>query len=155
MNKNKDIKQWLAIAEKYFDATATAEEEKALAAFLATEESDIPEFNEIKAVMGYLATARAIEKEHARKEVSDSRRFAVCWTAAAAAIAIVAFTGFMFNAGAPTDKDVYIANINGRIYTDKEFVLAQMQQTMAMIGNTTRGNSIDEQLEAMFNLANN
>lgn len=155
MNKEKDIKQWLAIVEKYFDATATAEEEKTLAAFLATEESDIPEFNEIKAVMGYLATARAIEKEHARKEVSDSRRFAVRWTAAAAAIAIVAFTGLMFNAGAPTDKDVYIANINGRIYTDKEFVLAQMQQTMAMIGNTTRGNSIDEQLEAMFNLANN
>ena len=155
MNKEKDIKQWLAIVEKYFDATATAEEEKTLAAFLATEESDIPEFNEIKAVMGYLATARAIEKEHARIEVSDSRRFAVRWTAAAAAIAIVAFTGLMFNAGAPTDKDVYIANINGRIYTDKEFVLAQMQQTMAMIGNTTRGNSIDEQLEAMFNLANN
>ena len=155
MNKEKDIKQWLAIVEKYFDATATAEEEKTLAAFLATEESDIPEFNEIKAVMGYLATARAIEKEHARKEVSDSRRFAVRWTAAAAAIAIFAFTGFMFNAGAPTDKDVYIANINGRIYTDKEFVLAQMQQTMAMIGNTTRGNSIDEQLETMFNLANN
>ena len=96
MNKNKDIKQWLAIAEKYFDATATAEEEKALAAFLATEESDIPEFNEIKAVMGYLATARAIEKEHARKEVSDSRRFAVRWTAAAAAIAPpILFTSFI------------------------------------------------------------
>ena len=155
MNKEKDIKQWLAIAEKYFDATATAEEEKALAAFLATEESDIPEFNEVKAVMGYLATARAIEKEHARKKTPASRRFAARWMTSAAAIAIVAFTGFMFNAGAPTDKDVYIANINGRIYTDKEFVLAQMQQTMAMIGNTTRGNSIDEQLEAMFNLANN
>lgn len=155
MNKEKDIKQWLAIVEKYFDATATAEEEKALAAFLATEESDIPEFNEVKAVMGYLATARAIEKEHARKEVSDSRRFAARWTAAAAAIAIVAFIGYTFNSGDHTEKDVYIANINGRIYTDKEFVLAQMQQTMAMIGNTTRGNSIDEQLEAMFNLANN
>lgn len=155
MNKEKDIKQWLAIAEKYFDATATAEEEKTLAAFLATEESDIPEFNEVKAVMGYLATARAIEKEHARKEVSHSRRFAVRWMTSAAAIAIVAFIGYTFSSGDHTEKDVYIANINGRIYTDKEFVLAQMQQTMAMIGNTTRGNSIDEQLEAMFNLANN
>ncbi len=155
MNKEKDIKQWLAIVEKYFDATATAEEEKTLAAFLATEESDIPEFNEIKAVMGYLATARAIEKEHARKEVSDSRRFAARWMTSAAAIAIVAFIGYTFNSRDHTEKDVYIANINGRIYTDKEFVLAQMQQTMAMIGNTTRGNSIDEQLEAMFNLANN
>ena len=155
MNKEKDIKQWLAIVEKYFDATATAEEEKTLAAFLATEESDIPEFNEIKAVMGYLATARAIEKEHARKEVSDSRRFAARWMTSAATIAIVAFIGYAFNSGDHSEKDVYIANINGRIYTDKEFVLAQMQQTMAMIGNTTRGNSIDEQLEAMFNLANN
>lgn len=155
MNKDKNIKQWLAITEKYFDATATAEEEKALAAFLASEESDISEFNEIKAVMGYLATARAIEKEHARKKVSGSRRFAVRWIAAAAVIAIVAFIGSTSNAGVPTEKDVYIVNINGRIYTDKEFVLAQMQQTMAMIGNTTRGNSVDEQLEAMFNLANN
>lgn len=155
MNKEKDIKQWLAIAEKYFGATATTEEEKALAAFLATEESDIPEFNEIKAVMGYLATARTIEKRHARKKASASRRFAARWVAAAATIAIVAFIGSAFNAGDPTDKDVYIANINGRIYTDKEFVLAQMQQTMAMIGNTTRGNSVDEQLEAMFKLSNN
>ncbi|MBQ8695917.1 MAG: hypothetical protein IJ513_09800 [Bacteroidaceae bacterium] len=155
MNKEKDIKQWLAIVEKYFDATATTEEEKALAAFLATEESDIPEFNEVKAVMGYLATARAIEKEHSREKAPGSRRFAARWMTSAAAIAIVAFIGYTFNSGAPTDKDVYIANINGRIYTDKEFVLAQMQQTMAMIGNTTRGNSIDEQLEAMFNLANN
>ena len=155
MNKDKNIKQWLAITEKYFDATATAEEEKALAAFLASEESDIPEFNEIKAVMGYLATARVIEKEHARKKVSGSRRFAVRWMTSAAAIAIVAFIGYTFSSGDHTEKDVYIANINGRIYTDKELVLAQMQQTMAMIGNTTRGNSVDEQLEAMFNLGNN
>ena len=158
MNNDKQMKYWLAIAEKYFDATATAEEEKALASFLATEESNVPEFNEIKAVMGYLATARHIEREHVKQRKGYDRSFIFRWTAAAAAIAIIAVIGADFNAGSTSgnkETDIYIANINGNIYTDKDFVLEHMYRTMDMIGNTTKGNSVDEQLESIFNLTNN
>ena len=139
--------------EKYFDATATAEEEKALAAFLASEESDIPDFNEIKAVMGYLATARSVEKKHTKGRKQASGSFAARWSAAAA-IVITAYIGFQFNKVETADKDVYIVNINGEIYTDKEMVLTHMHQTMAVIGSTTKKNSVEEQLGAMFSIAN-
>ena len=54
MSKYNEMAYWIALAEKYFDAATTEQEEKKLAAFLATDESNTPEFNEIKAVMGYM-----------------------------------------------------------------------------------------------------
>lgn len=157
MSNDKQMKYWLAIVEKYFDATATVEEEKALANFLSTVESNVPEFNEIKAVMGYLATSRHIERELTKQRKGYDRSFIFRWAATAAAIAIIAVIGAKFNVGSPSENketDIYIANINGNIYTDKDFVLEHMHRTMDMIGNTTKGNSVDEQLESMFNLTN-
>ena len=157
-DKKNNIAKWLHIAEKYFDATATAEEEKALASFLATEESNTPEFDEIKAVMGYLYTARAVEKRENTTNKETDRRFITRWVSAAAMIAIVAcigVTGNRFLSGTQSETgELYIANINGTIYTDKDLVLDKMHRTMAMIGNTTRGNSVEEQLGSMFNIPN-
>ena len=155
-DKKNNIAKWLHIAEKYFDATATAEEEKALASFLATEESNTPEFDEIKAVMGYLYTARAVEKRENTTNKGTDRRFITRWVSAAAMIAIVAcigVTGNRFLSGTQSETgELYIAYINGTIYTDKELVLDKMHRAMAMIGNTTRGNSVEEQLGSMFNI---
>lgn len=158
-DKKNDIAKWLHIAEKYFDATATAEEEKALASFLVTEESNTPEFNDIKAVMGYLYTARVVEKKKITSKKRTDKGFVVRWMSAAAMIAIIACIGFTGNrilSGKQSETgELYIANINGTIYTDKDLVLDKMYKTMAMIGNTTRGNSVEEQLGSMFNIANN
>lgn len=155
-DKKNNIAKWLHIAEKYFDATATAEEEKALASFLATEESDTHEFDEIKAVMGYFYTARAVEKRDNAPNKETDRRFITRWMTAAAMAAIVAGIGFTGNrllTGTKSETgELYIANINGTIYTDKELVLDKMHRTMAMIGNTTRGNSVEEQMGSMFNI---
>lgn len=157
-DKKNNIAEWLYIAEKYFDATATAEEEKALASFLATEESNTPEFDDIKAVMGYLYTARAVEKREETPKRRTDRRFITRWMTAAAMVAIVAGIGFTGNrllTGTKSETgELYIANINGTIYTDKELVLDKMHRTMAMIGNTTRGNSVEEQMGSMFNIPN-
>lgn len=157
-DKKKNIAKWLHIAEKYFDATATAEEEKALASFLATEESNTPEFDEIKAVMGYLYTARAVEKRGNSQKKRTDWRFIARWMTAAAMVAIVAGIGFISNrilSGTQSETgELYIANINGTIYTDKDLVLDKMHRTMAMIGCTTRGNSVEEQLGSMFNIPN-
>lgn len=157
-DKKKNIAKWLHIAEKYFDATATAEEEKALASFLATEESNTPEFDEIKAVMGYIYTARAVDKRENTPKNETGRRFIIRWVSTAAMIAIIAcigFTGSRILSGTQSETgELYIANINGTIYTDKDLVLDKMHRTMAMIGNTTRGNSVEEQLCSMFNIPN-
>lgn len=157
MKNNMDSnKKWLVIAEKYFDATATEEEERSLALFLTTEESNSPEFDEIKAVMGFLAVARKSEKKNIQQSYNRKSSFAIRWSAVAATIAIIAGIGITHNA-LDTEKteseDRYIANINGKIYTDKEFVLKHMHRTMASIGATTKKNSIEEQLGAMFSIA--
>ena len=58
--QDESLKRWLELAERYFEATITTDEEKALMQFLAGKESDSPEFDEIKAVMGYLQTGKSI-----------------------------------------------------------------------------------------------
>lgn len=150
-NKNK---KWLLIAEKYFDATTTYEEEKALKAFLATQESNTPEFNEIKAVLGYFATARNIanKQKTIKSKILTPRRIAAA--ASIAILMLIVATPHSTETKATKTKELYFANINGDIHTNKEFVLEHMHQTMAMIGNTTKGNSIEEQLGAMFSIAN-
>lgn len=157
--------EWLRISEKYFDATITPQEEKALAAFLSTEESNSPEFNEIKAVMGYFATARAANIRDQKIKRKIRRRIA-SWSSAAAVITIAAGIGFSYigadkeeeefiTQATETSRNKYIAYINGETCTDEETVLKQMHEAMAMIGNTTRGYAVEEQLAAMFNAANN
>ena len=90
MKKSKEREQWLAIAEKYFDAATTDQEEKALAEFLATDESNTPEFNEIKAVMGYVATARKAENALCGPQKPESRSRIRRWIATASVAATIA-----------------------------------------------------------------
>lgn len=152
MNKEKEREEWLAIAEKYFDATTNDNEEKALRDFLSSAESNHPAFDEIKAVMGYLAAARHIENVNAREKRAVRKKHLVHW-AAAAIIAFIVGTGTILPTGNPDNDDIYVADINGKIYTDKEFVVAHMQHTMSMIASTTKENNIEEQLGAMFSIA--
>lgn len=152
MNKERERAEWLAIAEKYFDATTNDNEEKALRDFLSSAESNHPAFDEIKAVMGYLAAARHIENVNAREKRAVRKKHLVHW-AAAAIIAFIVGTGTILPTGNPDNDDIYVADINGKIYTDKEFVVAHMQHTMSMIASTTKENNIEEQLGAMFSIA--
>lgn len=153
---------WIRLTEKYFDATTTPLEEEALASFLSTRESELPEFDEIKAVMGYFATARLYEKKKTAKKKTQITR-AVQWFSTAAAITITATIVTTFNhikdkqvqiVAHEEEKDTYIAYIDGKEYTDKEIVLEHMHHTMAVIGNTTKDNGLEEQLEAIFSISN-
>ena len=108
--------EWLDIVERYFDATTTIEEEKALAAFLATDESDSPEFNEIKAVMGYLSTGRSIARSKKRRTLGKATQ----WASIAACAAVIALIGTSINKNETqaTDRDFYMACIDGKEYND-------------------------------------
>ena len=133
--------------ERYFDATTTPEEEKALRAFLATDESNTADFNEIKAVMGYFATQKAIKKR-AKSHVPNIAK----WSAVAAAIVAIAAT-FAWNSRS-NEENICIAYVNGIKYTDEAMVMKEMQQTFCMMGNTAEEYSIEEQLNDMFNTIN-
>ena len=140
---------WLQLCDSYFEATITPDEEKALASFLATPESNTPEFNEIKAVMGYTATARSLHKQNtlARRKPRHLTRWA-----AAATIALLLLTGSLLTVTHNSENDIYLAYIDGREYTDKDFVMQHMHNTMTRMSNCTSHNTIEEQLGAMFRI---
>ena len=50
------------IVERYFEAMLSEEEETALKAFLASPEGQAPEYDEVRAVMGYFAVGRVVRQ---------------------------------------------------------------------------------------------
>lgn len=147
------IDYWLQLCDSYFEATITAEEEKALKSFLATPVSNTPQFNEIKAVMGYIVTGKAIHKKH-RPTAKKKSRNITGW-AVAASIALLAISGtLLLTQQEKAEKDICIAFIDGQQYTDEDFVLQQMHSTMSRISRTTSDNTIEEQLGSMLRTAN-
>ena len=85
--KNKSY--YLDLAERWFDALLTEDEERELKAFLAG--TDDPDFDEVKAVAGFFATGKAVAAEKVSVDAhrpSVSLRFR--WAAAAAVAASLA-----------------------------------------------------------------
>ena len=150
--KNMEMEYWLALSEKYFDALTTNEEEKALAQFLASDAANSSAFNEIKAVMGYMSTGKSI----AQKAKKRARRIgnAIQWASVAACTAAIAILGTSIAQQAtPGSKDIYYAYIDGKEYTDEEFVMQHMLATMNRMSDTSN-NIIEEQMGAMFRIGN-
>lgn len=152
----KEIEYWLALSERYFDALTTNEEEKALARFLASDASNTPAFDEIKAVMGYLSTGRSISRKTKDKKTRTIGKV-VQWASIAACVAVIAIIGTSIRQQEPPvepasqEREVYYAFIDGKEYTDKEFVMQQMLATMNRM-SATNDNVIEEQMEAMFRI---
>lgn len=147
---------WLQLAEKYFEAETTEKEESALRRFLATEESSIPDFDEVKAVLGYTATARHFASKEKRRRAPGS---IARYISAAAAIAIAVIIGITATnstavkedtTGSKETTDIYIAYIDGVCYTDKDFVIEQMHKSISSVSSNTAGYTIEDELGKMF-----
>ena len=141
-NTKKSISEWEELAERYFDALTTLQEEEELREFLGSPQASSPRFDEIKAVMGYFVTRKAKNKN------SKGRGNTIKWSAAAIVAAIIS-TALWYSAPQPT-HDICIAYVDGKEYTDEAVVLQQMQRTMQMMGNTIESNSIEKQLNNIF-----
>ena len=149
--ENREMKCWLALCEKYFDALTTNEEEKALLHFLASDAANHPAFNEIKAVMGYLSTGKSITKKKKMHTVGKAMQ----WASMAACIAVTAVIGTsIYRQGtlpATGNREIFYACIDGKEYTDEEFVMQHMLATMNKMSSTSTG-TIEEQLGAMLRI---
>ena len=149
--ENREMEYWLALCEKYFDALTTNEEEKALLHFLASDAANHPAFNEIKAVMGYLSTGKSITKKKKMHTVGKAMQ----WASMAACIAVTAVIGTsIYRQGTlPTtgNREIFYACIDGKEYTDEEFVMQHMLATMNKMSSTSTG-TIEEQLGAMLRI---
>lgn len=130
--------------ERYFEATLSEEEETALKAFLASPEGQAPEYDDVRAVMGYFAAGRSVEILRSRplpqndkiyapvilSETKDLRHRSPLWrrvAAIAASLTIIVTLGVsLYN-----KNNVCVTFVDGRKVTDKEIVMNDVDNILA------------------------
>ncbi len=143
INASTELKRLHCLIDRYFDAIATAEEERELMTALATTELSSEKIDEARAVISYFAVGRA-KQRHARA-LSHRRQ----WMRAAATIAIVLVFGaaILFSRPAERYEDRCIAYIGSTEVTDNSAVLAMMHSDLAEISEVTTSLRTDANAE--------
>lgn len=135
MNDYSDNDYWKALAERFFEADTSEEEERELRRFIASGLAG-SEFNDVRAVMGLAAVGA--RRYHRR------RRRTVFLSAAAAAVVITAVSL------AADGGDSCVAYINGTKHTDEAIVMAQMHSTMDEMAQQAQELSVERQMDNFF-----
>jgi hypothetical protein len=132
--------------ERYFEATLSEEEETALKAFMASPEGQAPEYDEVRAVMGYFATGRSLNLSKGRWPGSfgrlrnRTRRL----IAVAASLAILVTLGVnLYN-----KSNICVSIVDGKRITDKEVVMNDVDNILADVLSDRTG--MEEQLSDIF-----
>lgn len=137
MNNYSDNDYWKALAERFFEAGTSEEEERELRRFIASGLAG-SEFNDVRAVMGLAAVGA--RRYHRR------RRRTVFLSAAAAVVAVV-MTAVSLTADG---GDSCVAYINGTKHTDEAIVMAQMHSTMDEMAQQAQELSVERQMDDFF-----
>lgn len=136
MNDYSDNDYWKALAERFFEAGTSEEEERELRRFIASGLAG-SEFNDVRAVMGLAAVGA--RRYHRR------RRRTVFLSAAAAAAVVMTAVSLAANGG-----DSCVAYINGTKHTDEAIVMAQMHSTMDEMAQQAQELSVERQMDDFF-----
>lgn len=134
MNDYSDNDYWKALAERFFEAGTSEEEERELRRFIASGLAG-SEFNDVRAVMGLAAVGA--RRYHRR------RRRTIFLSAAAAAVVMTAVS-------LAADGDSCVAYINGTKHTDEAIVMAQMHSTMDEMAQQAQELSVERQMDDFF-----
>ncbi|WP_294587993.1 hypothetical protein [uncultured Phocaeicola sp.] len=136
----RTLQQWKDLAERYFEAETTSAEEHELAQFLATSASQDKEFDELRAVMSYMATGRNYCRTRRRNTI----------VYAAAAI----ITGILFTVTAwqfSERRNICVAYIYGERCIDKETVLTEAMKSIEKVRpGSQEENILHNQLSDIF-----
>ena len=163
-----DKTYWKALEERYFEGLTTKEEERLLRQFLTTEMAQTEDFEELRAVMGFLAMGKV---EHKKKVIPLWRRPAVVKWSAAACVLILGGIGIVhltsrtnslsettpYVAEVPVPQaptTTYVAYIDGSQTTDKAEVIAQMHGIMADINAETATDVMEASMSDLLNTLN-
>ena len=157
------------LIEGYFEGTLSQDEETALKVFLASEEGQGPEYDEVRAVMGYFAAGRSVIFGNTKVITSrrsetppasiypDRARSAARWrslrlreivwrriAAIAASLAIIITLGVsLYN-----KTNVCVSYVSGQKITDKEVVMNDVDNILAdLLSDRT---DMEEQLTGIF-----
>ena len=142
MNDYSDNDYWKALAERFFEAGTSEEEERELRRFIASGQAG-SEFNDVRAVMGLAAVGARRYHRRRRRTV---------FLSAAAAAAVVAVVAVVMTAVslAADGGDSCVAYINGTKHTDEAIVMAQMHSTMDEMAQQAQELSVERQMDNFF-----
>lgn len=142
-----DKTYWKVLEQKYFEGISTKEEEQLLRQFLMTELGQTEEFEELRAVMGYLAMGKVA---HPKKVVPLWRHSEVRKWSAAACFLILSGVGLYHL----MPRTTYIAYVDGHRTTNKMEVIAQMHSVMADINAETPTDAMEASMSDLLNTLN-
>lgn len=134
MNDYSDNDYWKALAERFFEAGTSEEEERELRRFITSGLAG-SEFNDVRAVMGLAAVGARRYNRRRRRTVFLSVAAAVVMTA----VSLAADGG-----------DSCVAYINGTKHTDEAIVMAQMHSTMDEMAQQAQELSVERQMDDFF-----
>lgn len=137
MNDYSDNDYWKALAERFFEADTSEEEERELRRFIASGLAG-SEFNDVRAVMGLAAVGA--------RRYNRRRRRTVFLSVAAAVVAVVMTAVSL----AADGGDSCVAYINGTKHTDEAIVMAQMHSTMDEMAQQAQELSVERQMDDFF-----
>jgi len=132
------------LVDGYFEGTLSEDEETALKIFLASEEGQGPEYDEVRAVMGYFAAGRPAELLRSRPLPQNDRKVWRRILAIAASMAIIITLGVsLYNR-----NNVCVSFVSGQKITDKEVVMNDVDNILADLLSDRV--DMEEQLESIF-----
>lgn len=136
MNDYSDNDYWKALAERFFEAGTSEEEERELRRFIASGLAG-SEFNDVRAVMGLAAVGA--------RRYNRRRRRTVFLSAAAVVAVVITAVSLAADGG-----DSCVAYINGTKHTDEAIVMAQMHSTMDEMAQQAQELSVERQMDDFF-----
>lgn len=142
---------WDALVERYFEAETTEAEEAALRRFLCTPQGSAPRYDEVRAVMSYLAVGRSLQAPAPSHKATRSVRLHSL-SRIAAAVVLAAGVGLMAWHGLVSQREVYVAYVDGREITDRDEVLRLMDVSFDEVAMDEPQAEMEAQLGEMFSV---
>jgi len=140
----RTLDEWRELVERYFDALTDEMEEKQLRLFLTSPDAAGTEFDEARAVMGFLSVGKK------KQAVRNPGRLQASWWKVAALWAGVVF-GLGIWSLLNERSNICEAYIYGKKYTDEALVMAQVKQSIDNVAYGEEEQVVARQLEDMFN----
>ena len=133
---------------RYFEGTLSEVEERELKDFLSSPQGQVPEYDEVRAVMGYFSVGKSlVRKEEKERSGSTSRRNGSLWLRTAVAAACVGIF-IALGVNVYNKENICVSYVGGQKVTDKEVVMNDVDGILADL--LSGGTDVDEQLNEFF-----
>lgn len=145
MDKN-NVQQ---LIDRYFEGRTSHKEEQKLKEFLCSPEAEDPGYDDIKAVLGFMETARAV---HHTKRLVPLKTISSLRRIAAAAAVLLLIGGSMSLWFVSRYNNTCVAYIHGQKISNPEVVMGQMRNSMDKVLPEARDQHLtpESQLKDLF-----